>query len=140
MHIQNIVWDRVTPFSQAVAIVLFVGVFALGFWLGYLYEYHAFLNGMKANQEEAAQAGGFTDVVFDCAEGKIIEAVFQKEKVTLILPGQRIINLPQVLSGSGARYANTDESIVFWNKGDTAFVEEGGARTFDGCTVRPEPQ
>jgi hypothetical protein len=30
----RVVWNKVTPFSQAVAIILFVGVFFLGFWLG----------------------------------------------------------------------------------------------------------
>ena len=29
--------------------------------------------------------------------------------------------------------AGTDN--VFWNKGDTAFVEEGGKATFTGCVV-----
>ena len=40
---------------------------------------------------------------------------------------------PQV----GARYANADESFVFWNKGDTAFVTEGAAdtMTFKDCVA-----
>jgi membrane-bound inhibitor of C-type lysozyme len=42
-----------------------------------------------------------------------------------------------VISGSGARYANADESIVFWNKGDTAFITEGAddAMTFEDCVA-----
>ena len=32
-----------------------------------------------------------------------------------------------MMSGSGARYANKDESFVFWNKGNTAFITEGAA-------------
>jgi membrane-bound inhibitor of C-type lysozyme len=45
------------------------------------------------------------------------------------------MKLPQVISGSGARYANEDESFVFWNKGDTAFVTEGtdDKMTFKDC-------
>jgi membrane-bound inhibitor of C-type lysozyme len=40
------------------------------------------------------------------------------------------------LSGSGARYANSDETFVFWNKGDTAFITEGnGKETYSGCVV-----
>jgi membrane-bound inhibitor of C-type lysozyme len=31
----------------------------------------------------------------------------------------------QKRKSSGARYANKDETFVFWNKGDTAFVTEG---------------
>jgi len=41
-------------------------------------------------------------------------------------------------STSGARYANKDETFVFWNKGDTAFVTEGkdGKETYSGCGRR----
>jgi membrane-bound inhibitor of C-type lysozyme len=44
--------------------------------------------------------------------------------------------LPQAPSASGARYANGDESIVFWNKGNTAFIEEGGRTTYQGCVAK----
>jgi len=43
----------------------------------------------------------------------------------------------QAISASGARYANTDESIVFWNKGDTAFIQEGDVTTYENCVVVP---
>ena len=33
----------------------------------------------------------------------------------------------QTISGSGARYATADDSLVFWNKGNTAFITEGDA-------------
>ena len=44
----------------------------------------------------------------------------------------------QVISGSGARYANADESFVFWNKGNTAFVTEGldEKMTFENCVEK----
>jgi membrane-bound inhibitor of C-type lysozyme len=47
------------------------------------------------------------------------------------------MELPQVISGSGARYANADESFVFWNKGDTAFVTEGSDdnMTYKDCVA-----
>ncbi len=47
----------------------------------------------------------------------------------LTLAGNKKLTLPQTLSGSGIRYANADESFVFWSKGDTAFVEEGASQT-----------
>jgi membrane-bound inhibitor of C-type lysozyme len=39
------------------------------------------------------------------------------------------------MSGSGARYANADETMVFWNKGNTAFITEGSddKETYSGC-------
>jgi len=57
--------------------------------------------------------------------------------VDLKLSDGRALKLPQVISGSGARYANEDESFVFWNKGDTAFVTEGadGKMTFKDCVA-----
>ncbi|MEK7099684.1 MAG: hypothetical protein AAB883_00895 [Patescibacteria group bacterium] len=42
----NVEWNRVTQFSQLIAIVLFVGIFALGFYLGTLYQQHAFQNAV----------------------------------------------------------------------------------------------
>ena len=60
--------------------------------------------------------------------------------VDLVLGDGRKLSLPQTLSGSGIRYANADESIVFWSKGDGAFLEEGPrqAVTFADCrATRP---
>ena len=46
-------------------------------------------------------------------------------------------SLPQARSASGARYANADQSFVFWNKGETAFIEENGQPSYSGCRTRP---
>jgi hypothetical protein len=50
----------------------------------------------------------------------------------------RGLTVPQAMSASGARYANKDETFVFWNKGDTAFVTEGkdGKETYSGCATK----
>ncbi|MES2994709.1 MAG: hypothetical protein V4681_01590 [Patescibacteria group bacterium] len=48
----KIEWNTVNWYSQAVAIVLFVLVFALGFWLGTQYQMRAFENAIKAELEE----------------------------------------------------------------------------------------
>jgi hypothetical protein len=48
----NIKWQEVTWYSQIVAIVLFIGIFALGFYLGQLYQNKAYENGEKAVVEE----------------------------------------------------------------------------------------
>ena len=69
--------------------------------------------------------------------GKTIDASFYADSVNLKLSDGRSLKLPQAMSGSGARYANKDESWVFWNKGDTAFITEGadGKETYSGCVV-----
>lgn len=76
---------------------------------------------------------GVIKATFNCADGKSVKAEFAKEKVKLVLSDSRKIELPQAVSASGARYANADESFVFWNKGETAFIEENGQMTFTDC-------
>lgn len=75
-------------------------------------------------------------VIFNCAENKSIQAIFFKDKVELNLSDKRNMLLLQAISASGARYANSDESFVFWNKGDTAFVEENKNITFKDCVIK----
>ena len=76
---------------------------------------------------------------FACDAGKTVTAVFTngaQSSVKLTLSDGRELSLPQVLSGSGARYANGDESFVFWNKGNTAFITENDKTTYNGCTTK----
>jgi membrane-bound inhibitor of C-type lysozyme len=85
-----------------------------------------------ANQQDISAS-------FACDGGKKIQAVFMagaKPAVKLTLSDGRQLTLPQALSASGARYANADESVVFWNKGRTAFLEEAGHQTYSGCEQR----
>lgn len=146
------VWNKVTPFSQGVAIALFVGVFTLGFYLGVeTGDFH-----MSVEQNHAADTGNLDSMPghghmngapaiiaaahYMCAAGKSIDAKYLREQehesVVLSLSDSREITVPQAISASGARYANEDESFVFWNKGNTAFIEENGATTFADCVSR----
>jgi membrane-bound inhibitor of C-type lysozyme len=72
---------------------------------------------------------------FKCADGKSIAATFYASSVALKLSDGRSLTVPQAMSASGARYANKDETFVFWNKGDTAFITEGDPDnpTFNDC-------
>lgn len=119
----NIIWNRVTKFSQAIAIVLFLAVFAVAFQLGRRFE-QAFILGFPVNS-----------VTFDCADDKSVHADFYAHFVRLKFGYQRTLYLQQTISASGARYADDKESIVFWNKGDTAFMTEGGTSTYADCVV-----
>jgi membrane-bound inhibitor of C-type lysozyme len=77
---------------------------------------------------------------FRCADGRHIQAVFingSQPSVSLSLADGRHLDLPQAMSASGARYANADESVVFWNKGRTAFLEEHGQRSYSDCQQTP---
>ena len=76
---------------------------------------------------------------FSCAGGKTIDAAFfnaAPSHVELVLSDGRRLTLPQAMSGSGARYASADERVVFWNKGDTAFIDEQGRQTYADCRTR----
>ena len=91
--------------------------------------------GFPAGAWAGDDAKPIAEAVFKCDGDKSIDATFYEEKVDLKLSDGRSMELPQAISGSGARYANADESFVFWNKGNTAFVTEGPDEktTFENC-------
>ena len=87
----------------------------------------------------AAAAAAPIRAQFSCAGGKTVEAAFfnaAPSHVELVLSDGRRLTLPQTMSASGARYASADERIVFWNKGDTAFIDEQGRQTYADCRTR----
>ncbi len=88
-----------------------------------------------AGTKPAVENGVISYATFRCAQGKTIEAVFFNDRVELNLSDGRSMLISQGLSADGARYANTDESFVFWEKGDTAFIEEQGRTTFKDCVM-----
>lgn len=77
--------------------------------------------------------------VFSCAEGKMVFAEFSDRQVTLTLSDARAYTLSQTISASGARYADEGETIVFWNKGNTAFIQEDGVTTYEDCVTEEAP-
>ena len=120
----KIEWNQVTRTSQAVAIVLFFVVYALGFYVGRKYENKTVLGSPVGTVE------------YMCKEGKVIDAVFYKNFVHLKTPTLNAY-IPQTVAASGVRYANEDESLVFWGKDAGAFMAEGTPDniTYKDCTV-----
>lgn len=85
-----------------------------------------------------ATAGSTVHALFRCDAGRSVDAVFSngvQNSVSLALSDGRTLTLPQAMSASGARYANASESIVFWNKGHTAFIDENGKPSYSGCAI-----
>jgi len=92
---------------------------------------------------EAAVVQG--QATYLCTDGHTVQAVFMEQgPVPVSVPGQpptsnafvllRLdtapeIRLPQVVSADGGRYANDDESLVFWIKGSGAMVLENDEQT-----------
>ncbi|MDD2646827.1 MAG: MliC family protein [Patescibacteria group bacterium] len=88
-----------------------------------------------------------------CEGNKTIEATLYKGETMPVRPGEppipsgsakiilsdsRNFELPQTISADGTRYANADESLVFWSKGDGAIVLENGAeKNYINCVIAP---
>jgi membrane-bound inhibitor of C-type lysozyme len=84
---------------------------------------------------EVIQTGS---AVYACDSGRTISAIFYEGpapetpapgeppvptgSVEISLNGEASTTLPQTISGSGVRFANADESFVFWNKGNSAII------------------
>jgi hypothetical protein len=109
-----------------------------------------FVWGAGGQQSLPVQTQGI-HALFACAGGKTADATFYRGSsvppaqagmpptptgsVHLVLSDGRDMILPQTLSADGGRYANSDESIVFWNKGNGAFIQENGTTTFANCVT-----
>lgn len=122
--------------KKKISLIILVWAFlALGFWLGTL------LGDRRAEKlarqlESEQPPSGQIRAVFACDGDKNIAAVFNTQvSADLTFSDGRRLILPRALSASGARYANAAGTLVFWNKGDTAFFEENGAPTYNNCLV-----
>lgn len=73
--------------------------------------------------------------IFSCPSGDEIKIRYdnKKDEAILLFREQRYI-LQKVLSGSGARYANNDESIVFWEHHGEATLEVDGEIVAQSCS------
>ena len=123
--------NKVTWYSKILAIIVYVSTFFLGYWLG---QRNESLNCIIQNYEKQAQI--INTAVFACPENKTIYAEFVKNQVKLKLSDGRELILPQTISASGARYANADETFIFWNKGNGAFIEENEFTTYQDCVTK----
>ena len=74
-----------------------------------------------------------TSSAFTCADNKRVQAIFFDDKVELILSDKRSLLLFTAMSASGVRYTNSDESFIFWSKGNTALIEEHSKITYKEC-------
>lgn len=73
---------------------------------------------------------------FICSEGKFIDASFQNDIASIALSDDRVMDLSKVVSTDGIRYANDDESIVFWKRDRGAVIIENGNTTYNNCVNR----
>ncbi|MCX6790794.1 MAG: MliC family protein [Candidatus Gribaldobacteria bacterium] len=92
-----------------------------------------------------------SQVDYQCDTGKTINAKYyegakakepQPEEmptptgsVELVLSDGQHLTLSQTISGSGIRYATANESLIFWSKGNSAFITENDVQTYSGCVA-----
>ncbi len=114
--------------TALIVVVILVALVGAGWW---------YYGGRMPTGPAQTNEQPIAKVAFACDAGKSIGAAFYDKRVALDLSDGRTMELPQTISGSGIRYANSDESFVFWSKGNTAFVEEGSAQqeTYQGCII-----
>ena len=89
---------------------------------------------------------------YSCNMGRSISAVYYQGEgkpasspdqpptpngsVAITLSDGRTMTLPQTISADGGRYTNTDESFVFWAKGNGVLVlENDQEKSYIGCIV-----
>lgn len=91
-------------------------------------------SNLSSSREAEAKSTGLSvvggePVVYDAGEGRRITARYYSLSdnslsfVKLELPDGSAITLPNLASGSGARYSD-DLNLVWWTKGDGAFAEK----------------
>jgi len=107
----------------------------------------------KGNKSSSASSSPslIAQVTYICNGNKTIAATFYKGETKQVQPGQppipsgsvkialsdgRDFDLPQTISADGGRYANSDESFIFWSKGDNALVLENNVeKDYVNCIV-----
>jgi len=105
----------------------------------------------KSNNKKSETPAPISQVTYICNEGKTISAAFYKGEIIPVKPGEmpipsgsvkitlsdgRSFDLPQTISASGIRYANSDESFVFWGKGNGALILENNVeKSYIGCVI-----
>lgn len=102
-------------------------------------------SSQSTSQQMQAEMANITNInaTFSCDNGKTINAMFMNattstttgNEVMLSLSDGRQMTLPQVISADGARYADSDQSFVFWNVGNQATIWENGSTTYTNCVT-----
>ncbi|UCE88651.1 MAG: MliC family protein, partial [Pseudomonadota bacterium] len=72
-----------------------------------------------------------TTLVYECTGGYRFTARIRADGAQLLLPNTTLA-LPQVRSGSGARYSKN--GVTFWSKGEEALLETA-ATTYRDCRI-----
>ena len=130
--------------KKSFILVVAIIVIGVGAWLVYQDKINS-----DNSQEQSATSTLISQVSYLCEEEKTINASYYEGSpaaqtqpgemptptgsVDLVLSDGRSLTLPQAISASGTRYANSDESFTFLSKGSDAFILENNVQTYAGC-------
>jgi len=131
--------------QKAVAAIVALGFIGFVVWLFVVY-------GGSAQTSTVVQTSEtpLAKTHYQCDAAKTIDAEYYNDsgaraanqpnepptpagRVAIRLSDGRSATLPQTISASGIRYANADESMIFWSKGNGAFLIENNRQTYAGC-------
>jgi len=107
-------------------IILFVIIIALG-----IFVWSYFSN------PETTEDDDNNTFIFACPFGVEIKISYDKEgDSAILLIEDEEYKIHRVISASGARYANDDETIIFWEHQGEAMVEIDGETMYQECKLR----
>lgn len=129
LHLQKV--TKFICMDRKLIIVLMAIIALFGAW----YVYSEWMTTGEVNFWGQEVVSVETSATFVCPDNGVITADFSEGQVSVTLPDGRVYTLEQTISASGARFSNEGEAVVFWNKGDSARVEENGQITYENCVT-----
>ncbi len=110
--------------------IIIIGVIALIIIIGAVF----YMNKEEPQGDEITVASYSNDE-------STVEVIFNQSKDTVTFT-QNVggaTTLPRVVAASGAKYANEDESVIFWENQGEATITVNGTETFKGHLVTDTP-
>lgn len=115
-------------------IIIFLTVLLLLIMAGVLFFISQSEETPLENEEKESEV-----FVFECPTGDFIEVSYYEDNDSAnVIYGEEEYALNRAVSGSGARYANEDESVVFWEHQGEAMLEVDGEMVAQKCQIQRE--
>jgi len=74
---------------------------------------------------------------FSCSDGVEIKISYEKDtESAILLIEEEEYTVNRVISASGARYANNNETIIFWEHQGEVMVEINGEKIYQDCRLK----
>ena len=128
-----------TPHIALIVIIILL-ILASGAYFFIVSKAYAPTHSNTVATTTATMAENKNVVTYFCDEGSFtatfLDSTLATSRVSLVLPGNQVIVLPQVRSGSGIRYeqgADTSSDIQFVGEGANAFLVQGTKTTYSNC-------